>query len=545
MVALNLPERVSVPLRSLTRSPIVLAILLHAVVLLVPLSLWQRSKGLIPEKDQVELTELAPLNESPSVPPLSDQPFDAQPLAPTGGTAPSPSAGGGFQASTEESVATPQGGGFQASDDLPSEQAPSFSSSSVEDAGYGFVAPPVDESSVTATPTPMPNAVSGASAPANSTSESSSASVASSRTTTDASPSAEQGLRQPATESAATAPTAGGTAPSRGASSAVGNPNPGNPNSESRFTRTNVAIAFITDFPAYPDAPRVTFSRQGLYDHELSFRVAAPMAQVRAWYGQQLAAKGYAVAPIRVSADAVILKLSRNNVTQYLYLVASVQPQATHLPNASATSGAHASGSVSSTDVVSSTDIILSENLLSVDLRNLQVENPSLSSFFRNLPLPNAGQVLDAGGRASAQDSGNDLDAKDAPVWRSLTREQLPEPSAFYQDTPSLALAPVNSTGARQADCTAASAQCAAIAPPFLEGVRRGVVRVGLVDPHAVMDELEPALRSYQVKPLQDYGGGLLYEIRQDNVAGYLSLVPTKDGTSTAVILWNRLPTMP
>lgn len=48
----------------------------------------------------------------------------------------------------------------------------------------------------------------------------------------------------------------------------------------------------------------------------------------------------------------------------------------------------------------------------------------------------------------------------------------------------------------------------------------------------------------FEVKQEQGgYGGGLLYQVKQNTFVRYLNLVPTKDGTGVLVVVWNRSPT--
>jgi hypothetical protein len=46
----------------------------------------------------------------------------------------------------------------------------------------------------------------------------------------------------------------------------------------------------------------------------------------------------------------------------------------------------------------------------------------------------------------------------------------------------------------------------------------------------------------FNVSQLPNYGGGLLYEMKQGDFTRYLNLIPTQDGTGTLVVFWNRLP---
>ncbi len=46
----------------------------------------------------------------------------------------------------------------------------------------------------------------------------------------------------------------------------------------------------------------------------------------------------------------------------------------------------------------------------------------------------------------------------------------------------------------------------------------------------------------FTASQLPNYGGGLLYEVRQGEFIRYLNLIQTQDGTGTLVVLWSRLP---
>ncbi|MGG6270069.1 hypothetical protein ACQ4M3_32630 [Leptolyngbya sp. AN03gr2] len=46
----------------------------------------------------------------------------------------------------------------------------------------------------------------------------------------------------------------------------------------------------------------------------------------------------------------------------------------------------------------------------------------------------------------------------------------------------------------------------------------------------------------FRVVSQPNYGGGLVYEIRQGDFVRYLNLIPTKDQTGTIVVIWNKRP---
>ncbi|WP_009634460.1 hypothetical protein [Synechocystis sp. PCC 7509] len=53
-----------------------------------------------------------------------------------------------------------------------------------------------------------------------------------------------------------------------------------------------------------------------------------------------------------------------------------------------------------------------------------------------------------------------------------------------------------------------------------------------------------PALKSsgFEVNPQGEYGGGMVYEVKQETFITYLNLVPTSDRQGTIVVAWNSLP---
>lgn len=278
---------------------------------------------------------------------------------------------------------------------------------------------------------------------------------------------------------------------------------------------TDAEIRLATLAGAFSGAQRVTFAHPELYDNQRSYQSSDRPEAIRAFYEQRLRQQGFRVNPVETAANRTVLEVTNGTVTQYLYLLANAQ-----------TSGSN---------------IVWSPDPLRGNLDNLQAEPAAVSNFFNALPIPQPGQALFAAGAVADDSPEDDRDPKASPVWQPLTVDQLANPSPFYQGSTPRQVPRQLSTPAAPVDCTANPAQCVTLQPEFAQGVRRAVVRSGL-NPAGVLQELTPALAGYQVEPLSAYGGGNLYAIRKDNQTAYLSLVPTQDNDSTAVILWNRSP---
>ncbi|NCJ07343.1 hypothetical protein GS597_12660 [Synechococcales cyanobacterium C] len=75
-------------------------------------------------------------------------------------------------------------------------------------------------------------------------------------------------------------------------------------------------------------------------------------------------------------------------------------------------------------------------------------------------------------------------------------------------------------------------------------GIQRALVATQHPDSQALFAELQTRFQVayFTIEPSGNYGGGQLYKITRDGVTGYLSLVPTQDGTGTAIFVWNRAP---
>ncbi|HIK56275.1 MAG TPA: hypothetical protein IGS37_14070 [Synechococcales cyanobacterium M55_K2018_004] len=516
MVAFSVPEKVSKPLRSLSRSPLFMSVALHAAVLLVPLALWTRSQSVIPEADQVNLVQLPPITEpsdGSATAPLSDVPLTSTP-SDGGFAAPD---NGGFSASDDGFTASSGSGGFTASDGgfTASDGDSGFTAS---DGGFtpsdddGFV-PPAD--------TPAASTRPAATTPSARTSaptarrDSSTSDVAEADASATPEPVQQMAMGNVPAPSASTDSPDDAAPSDNGSATATVTP-------ASRPTSAAPSAAL----PLFTGAQQVSFAVPLLYDHPQSYQTTAPIAVVKSWYEQQLRSRGYTVTPLENGTGRVVLALTRAGMTQYLHLLER-SPQESAASAATEPSG---------------TNIVVTATPLPGNVQNLPTETGAIAQFFRELNIPAPGEELDAAGNRIQSETGEDLDPKVGSTWRTLTVEQLPTPTAFYQSAESQLVAPAL-PGQAAIDCATTPAQCQRIQPPFVEGVRRGVVRFGQPDPDAVMRELMVGLQGYQVSRLPNsYGGGLLYQIQRDRATAYLSLVPTKDGTSTAVILWNRDP---
>jgi hypothetical protein len=77
-----------------------------------------------------------------------------------------------------------------------------------------------------------------------------------------------------------------------------------------------------------------------------------------------------------------------------------------------------------------------------------------------------------------------------------------------------------------------------------LPGFDGKTLQVDKANPAQVFSLYEAALKGagFQVAPLPDYGGGLLYEVKQGNVSYYLNLLPLTDRSGTLVVIWALRP---
>ena len=239
---------------------------------------------------------------------------------------------------------------------------------------------------------------------------------------------------------------------------------------------------FTADFPRYPNAQPGSFSLPTEFD-PFSFRTTDALAQVNQWFQEQLQANQFLAQPIEEVSETgrSVYQVSKEGVTKYLTLI----------PNAEG----------------SGTTYLLSDQPLPEDLGSQRVISVEEQRFYEDLATvipsadPNSG-------------------------WQEVDNpNKLPEPNAFYTNLAEIDL--------NQGDI-----------PERRAGIERAILGVGQSDPQAVLARLENFLQIayYEVSPSGSYGGGQLYEINRDGITGYINLVPTTDGTSTAIFLWSRSP---
>jgi|GEM_PF-2010360 len=48
--------------------------------------------------------------------------------------------------------------------------------------------------------------------------------------------------------------------------------------------------------------------------------------------------------------------------------------------------------------------------------------------------------------------------------------------------------------------------------------------------------------KKFVISPMSNYGGGLIYKIKQDTFVRYLNLLPTQSGIGTIIVIWRSLP---
>jgi hypothetical protein len=78
---------------------------------------------------------------------------------------------------------------------------------------------------------------------------------------------------------------------------------------------------------------------------------------------------------------------------------------------------------------------------------------------------------------------------------------------------------------------------------------RSGIRNISLIGTQAdtMMDEfLGTNLRNAEYDPpeqVEDYGGGRVYQVKKGSTVLYLNVVPTKDGSGTVLVVWEKQPT--
>jgi hypothetical protein len=230
----------------------------------------------------------------------------------------------------------------------------------------------------------------------------------------------------------------------------------------------------------FPQYPGATPGALGLSAgfEQFSQQTQDAMAEVDSWFQQQLTEKGYTASPVETNPSRVAYQITRQGTTQYLTLISNPEGVGTN--------------------------ILISPQQLPADLGAVQIEDPLVGLFFTDLPVEQVDN--DTFQRVSEPDL------------------LLNEPSAFFE-----------SAGSED--------QGFYIEPQLRDGIRRAVVVRGQ-DAATYLASLSQKLDigGYQVTPQAEYGGGQLLQLTRDDVTGYLSIVPTQDGTGTVVFIWTNAP---
>jgi len=235
----------------------------------------------------------------------------------------------------------------------------------------------------------------------------------------------------------------------------------------------------------YPGAIVGSFGLPPAFD-PFSKKTTDPLDKVDSWFQQQLETKGFSVQPTEAAATgrAVYQVSSKDGKTKYLTLI----------PDAAG----------------AGTTILVSDAPLPKDLvaAGQNVVSPEEQSFYSDLvavvPIP---------------------DVEVSNGWQEADNPNvLPEPASFYAEALS------------EADYQQG------VVAKLLVGVERAVIASGR-SPDDVYSDVSVRLggASYEVTPKGAYGGGSLYQISRDGVTGFLSIVPTTDG-SAAIFIWSKAP---
>jgi hypothetical protein len=235
----------------------------------------------------------------------------------------------------------------------------------------------------------------------------------------------------------------------------------------------------------YPGAAAGSFGLPAAFD-PFSQKTTDPLDKVEGWYQQQLKTKGFLLQTMEAAATgrAVYQVSSKDGKTKFLTLV----------PNAEG----------------AGTSILVSDQALPKDLvaAGQNVVSPEEQSFYADLsavvPIP---------------------DVEISNGWQEIDNPSvLSEPASFYAET-----------------LSEADYQNGMVAK-LLPGVERAVIANGQ-QPDALYSDLAVRLQgaSYETVLKGPYGGGNLYQITRDGVTGFLSIVPTDDG-SAAVFIWSDAP---
>jgi hypothetical protein len=235
----------------------------------------------------------------------------------------------------------------------------------------------------------------------------------------------------------------------------------------------------------YPGSVAGSFGLPPAFD-PFSKKTTDPLDKVDSWFQQQLKTKGFLVQSTEAAATgrAVYQVSSKDGKTKYLTLI----------PNPEG----------------SGTTILVSDSPLPKDLvaAGQNVVSPEEQSFYADLtnviPIP---------------------DVEISNGWQEVDNPNvLLEPASFYSEV--LSEADYQNGGVAK----------------FLQGVERAVIAEGRSPDEAYADissRFEVAY--YEVTSKGTYGGGSLYQISRDGVTGFLSIVPTTDG-SAAIFIWSSPP---
>lgn len=248
-------------------------------------------------------------------------------------------------------------------------------------------------------------------------------------------------------------------------------------------SKPNAADPFDKVFD-YPGAVAGSFGLPPAFD-PFSKKTTDPLDKVEGWFQQQLKTKGFLVQSTEAAATgrAVYQVSSKDGQTKYLTLV----------PNAAG----------------AGTTILVSDAPLPKDLAaaGQNVVSPEEQSFYTDLtsvvPIP---------------------DVEVSNGWQEFDNPSvLPEPVSFAE---ALSEADYQQGGVAK----------------LLPGIERAVIASGR-SPDDVYSDVSVRLEaaSYQVTPKGTYGGGSLYQISRDGITGFLSIVPTTDG-SAAIFIWSKAP---
>jgi hypothetical protein len=235
----------------------------------------------------------------------------------------------------------------------------------------------------------------------------------------------------------------------------------------------------------YPGSVAGSFGLPPAFD-PFSQRTTDALSKVDGWFQQQLKTKGFLLQQSEAASTgrAVYQVSSKDGQVRFLTLIPN--------PDGAGTS------------------ILVSPSALPKDLAAAasNVVSPEEQQFYSDLtavvPIP---------------------DVEISNGWQEIDNPNLlTEPASFY------------------AEMLSEQDYQQGLVARFLPGVERAVIAAGRSPADLYADisvRLEAA--AYQVTPKGTYGGGELYQIARDGVTGFISVVPTTDG-SAAVVIWSDAP---